>query len=414
MKHLISKALESRGQIFEIAVVATVIALGTNLVAARLDGYFGKTAVIWMGILLIGLGLIYFLISLLKKTEFKKEFEGVILLTGETKSVTEIHGYPLSESLEECLKAAFLENDALRVSWEQVMFPEKKGNASDGKEESEAKDSPKSDVNYYAIVKSEIEETKQASVALLNEAVEFCLLKFLSLHLSTYFDNRDNDETKIAILERNDIPEVLLQNRILSLLTTSIEDRAIFIESGMHKNPPSGEIHAIYGSNGAVYERFHLTLPRKTIITRPSPGTIRLTHPRYTLTLSGKYHGFHYQLPKYFSELYLSHEDHEYHARMLHLEVTASLNPTAFLYFKDWGYYHWIDSFVDYLEEHVCFQHFLSSIDWNSTATRIRATIIQKMRLKLKTEQNRATKLEEAKAKIEGSDRETNRGPLQN
>lgn len=397
MTSLIDRVLQSRRAIFQGAVIATLIALGINLISSWIADYFKEysTLLLVTGALFVLIGFLYFSRQLLTERHQSLAIEGVIFLDTEEKRAVSADEYSFSELLGKTLTAAFVENQALKIAWEREMFPEST-NTETHNEDGENNGSDQEDeVRYYSIVKMEIgkDDDPVSNQKILTEAIEFCFLDYLSLHLSEYFDQREHDAKKVSILERDSIPHMVLANRILSLLTTPIEDRQIFIKSGMNKNPPKdGEIHAIYGSNGAVYEKFHLSLPIDTTISRPTPGHLVLDNPRFQLNLQVSYRGFTKNLPSYFSDLYLSDSIENIDARLVHIVISANLHPLSFIHLNGWEYYQWIDSFFEYLKNRASFEEFLDRIDWKSVSTRIRAEIIRQRRI------NRIKEKEEVEA----------------
>lgn len=400
MTSLIERALKSRRVIFQGAIIATLIAMGVNLISSWLVDYFKEYSalVLLSGALFVLIGFLYFIQQLLTERHQSLTIDGVILLNGKIKAVVGADDYGFSERLAKTLNAVFIENEALKLAWEREMFPD----SSTQKKPKDAKGdktvNDKEEIQYYSIVK--MDEPNESDVTskpkILLEAIEFCFLDYLSMHLSEYFDQREHDAQEIAVLERENIPHMVLANRILSLLTTPIEDRQIFTKSGMNKHPPkNGEIHAIYASNGAVYEKFHLALPVNTTISRPAPGELTLNHPRFQLKLHVSYQNFTKNLPTYFSDLYVSDSIENLDARHVHISLSATLHPLAFIHINGWEYYQWIDSFFEYLNERTSFDVFLQRIDWNSVATRIRAGIIRDIRITKEKEATNAAPIKQ-------------------
>lgn len=386
MPSLIERALQSRRVIFQGAIIATLVALGVNLISSWLAEYFKEhqPLILFVGALFILIGFLYFIQHLLAERHQSLDIDSVILLDPKKKCVVPANEYGFSETLEQTLSAAFVENEALKQAWEREMFPERKEGEGPSPDVAETK--PNDDgVGYFSIVKMEVSEDEATAAEnhkILLEAIEFCFLEYLSMHLSEYFDHRAHDEKQVCVLERQDIPHMVLTNRILALLTTPIEDRQIFTKSGINKNPPKdGEIHAIYASNGAVYEKFHLALPVNTSISRPATGQLIFEHPRFYMTMQVTYRGFGQNLPTYFSDLYVSDSIERLDARQVRISVSATLRPLAFLHLSGWEYYQWIDSLFEYLHERASFKDFLKCIDWISVATRIRAGIIRERRI---------------------------------
>lgn len=405
MNTLIKRALDSRRIIFQGAIVASLIALGINLTSSWVVSYFidFPNLVLLVGCLFVVIGFLYFVQVLLSSRHQTMHVDGVIFFDQKDKCVIGVEEYEFSESLDKALRAAFLENEALKSAWEKEMFPKDRKEEKNEETTDDHGSDDSDDVEYFAIVKMEAgEDEHQTESRILIEGVEFCFLEYLSMHLSAYFESGNHESEKITVLERHNIPHVMLSNRILSLLTSPIEDRAIFTKSGINRNPPKdGEIHAIFASNGAVYEKFHLHLPSDTEITRPELGVFVLNHSRFKMEINFKYKKFTKNLPRYFEDLYVSDSIEEIRAHSFEIYLTATLHPSSFLHLNGWEYYRWIDSFFEYFKAKVSFESFLDEINWKSIAARIRAGILKDRRI--------ARAKEEAEAKnqkIEPKDEE--------
>ena len=381
MTPLVKRVLQSRRNLCQLIVMAVLLALGINLVASWFAGHFSDvTWVVWLvGLLLIIITGLYLVHFLTQESFISHEFEAALVFNPEKKAHVEIDEYDFSEKFNLTLNALFVENEAFKTAWElEQVFPlqTEKSASKETKDEPENTDEQKEKVSYFTIVRVDAEEEEEEAPkkSILIETAEFCLLKFLSLHLSAYFGQTPYDKAQIVTIEREHIPDILLENRVLSLLTTPIEDRQIFVKSGINKHPPKGEVHSIYASNGAVYERFNLILPKGTEITRPQPGVIRLEHRHFILEMKCIFHGFCLNLPRYFEELYIGSDSKEIAPRKLDISVSAQLRRSSFALITGWTYYQWIDSFMEYMESHVSFEAFLERIDWQSVSTRIRVS----------------------------------------
>ena len=404
MTPIVKRVLQSRRNLFQLLVVAVILAIGVNLTSSWFAREFDNTpwAIGVVGLLLVVIAGLHFVRFLIKESYVSQEFEAALILSPQSKTHVAIDQYDFSEKFNASLRAIIVENIAFKTSWEsEQVFDQIKEYAPAEKEEEKAaavsrNKSTNEAVSYFTIVKQEmeIEEDSSYQKSIIIEIAEFCMLEFLSLHLSDYFGNTPHDEKKIETIEREHIPSLLLDNRVLSLLSTPIEDRQIFVESGLNKlHPSDGEIHTVLGSNGAVYERFNLILPRGTSITRPNPGVIQLEHRHFVLVIACRFNGFTLNLPRYFETLYIDSDSGEVDSRQLDILISAQLKSSSLALLSGWAYYQWIDSFIEYLKESVSFEAFLDRIDWQSAATIIRANMILDHRRKEKKakQQNETT-----------------------
>ncbi len=384
MTPLVERILQSRKNLCQLLVVAILLALSVNLLANWFCKFFSDETwiIILSGIFLLVIAVLYLVRLLLKESAIEYEFEATLIFDPKNKSHIEIDQYGWSEKFDKVLNALLVENEAFKSVWEEeyVYWQLKNNIDKDSQSNSDEKNEFSKNVNkdgisYLAIVQVENEpiEERRLHKSLLIEVAEFCLLDFLALHLSEYFEHTEHDEKQVTTIERQHIPDILLENRVLSLLTTPIEDRQIFLKSGVKKFPSKGEIQALYASNGAVYELFRLTLPKGTKISRPQPGVLHLEHRNFKLTMECLFYGFNLNLPRYFEELYLGREFNSTDPREFNIVINAQLRNSAFILLNGWTYYKWIDSFIEYLQQHIEFKVFLEQIDWLAASTIIRA-----------------------------------------
>lgn len=384
MTPLVKRVMQSRRNLCQLLIVAVLLALGVNLIASWFVHEF--TTKPWVisvvGLLLIITAGLYLIRFLIKESSVNQKFKAALIFDQKTKKHVRIEQNDFSEEFNKSLRAIIVENKALKTAWEsEKVFERADKSSSTEKNDAVATPRKKSSdekISYFSIVQKETksEDNTSSPKSILIEIVEFCMLEFLSLHLSSYFGHNRHEENRIVTVEREHIPGLLLENRVLSLLSTPIEDRQIFVQSGINKHPPDGVIHSIYGSNGAVYERFNLILPKGTSITRPQPGVIHLEHRHFSMTMKCSFGCYSLNLPRYFEALYIGSDSKKLDPRQLDISISAQLKSSSLTLLSGWVYYQWIDSFMEYLKEKVSFDSFLERIDWQSTSTRIRASMI--------------------------------------
>lgn len=381
--HTISEALDKRNEFFQIVAIAAILALGINLLAYSLSELLGvsHTTPLVVGGVLTFVVILYLLILRFRARGAINIFDGLVLIDRETNEIIPIPQYGLSEQLSVALKAAFVENEALHETWRNQPLvakgptldngPAGKNKASNQADQTGHHQNRPSLSGYIAIIKAPAMETiaESKSARILREALEFLLLEQLSMHLSAYFEVELGLDEETVEYTRNDVPDLLLQNRILSLLSTPIEDRAIFSKCKIPAPPPEGEIVDIYGPDGAVYKRFQLILPKGTKVSRPSEGILKLENDRVSLELVANYDGSLANTPNDFEILYLARSHRSVYALKIDVELRTSIKIRALLRPSGWKYHQWIDSFSQRLEQFSSFSHFLERIGWETAYT---------------------------------------------
>ncbi|KOY87900.1 hypothetical protein AD998_18725 [bacterium 336/3] len=374
---ILDLTLSKRTELIKLLLAACILAMGTSLIANFLTEYFKAKMIVSLilGGILIIVVVVYFIYTIISEAEKEIEIEGLIAIEKKSKNVCPILRYEFSENLADTMSAVFLENEALKQYWEED-FKNKKTN--DEKKEkvnnnSESNEQKKEDTGYYAIIRvidDKSSKEKKKADKILEETVEYLIIEQLSMHLSTYFNNYGQDKF-IKEYTRTDFPEILLQNRIVNLLSTPFEDRAIFVKAGMTKNPPEGEIISIYGNDGSRFTRFDLVLPKGSTIKRPSDGILTVENNRIFLQIEIKYGGFASALPKGFEQNYLGLDIRDLDTRKLDITLRYKIKPLALFYRSKWNYHNWVDSFAERLIEYLSFGTFVHNVNWEANLTSI-------------------------------------------
>lgn len=369
----IKDALTKREEIVHIIIVAAIFALGIDLIASFVFSKFldGSDGPIFVGLGFIAFAFLYLSFILLRSRRSFYEFEGVVPIDKNKKLVTVIPRYELTTDMRRTLDAVFLENEAFEGAWKSEP-PVTQIVSYSPDEESKMKDNERSDRGssepvYFAVVKEKSLELSKPP-AMLMEVMEFIVLKQLSLHLSSYFGEFDEKDKQIMEYSRQHVPELLLQNRVLSLLSTPLEDRAIFAKAKLPESR-SGTIYTIYSTDGSMYSRFDLILPKKTTVKRPAPGVLTLENSRVSLTLQVRFEGYNMNLPQGFEQAYIGVDGNSIKAFQINVFLATKVKTIALLRGGGWKYYSWVDSFAEKLEEFLHFSRFLQKISWEAAAT---------------------------------------------
>lgn len=368
--------LNKKSDLIKLILGAFILALGSSLLANYLTDLFSnnKTYILILSISLVFVAIIYFVYSLLKDTKNSIIIESIIAIDPKEKIVYPIPRFEFSENLNHTLKAAFLENEALKKYWEDD-FQSNKINDQDDKNINDSDEKKESDVKYFSIIRMQkedgINKQEKKSEIVLEEAIEHVILELLSAHLSVFFNNYSNEDQLITELTRKDIPEILLKNRVMNLLSTPFEDRAIFVKAGMTNQPNDGEVVSILGSDGSKFERFDLILPTGSKVSRPKRCEIEIDNKRINFKIEIINEGFNSSLPKGFEANYLGVTDRDLRIRKIDIVLTYNIKNLYLLSSSKWNYHDWIDSFAERLEEFASIDKFVKTINWDTNLTSI-------------------------------------------
>lgn len=340
--HYVESLLGVRRHTIEVIALAIVLAFGINLASSGLPSLLSLSpqAAAGAGLMLIIVGFVYLLVRLKPLSSRALILRGVLPVSAE-KAIEEIPRYDLSERLHDYFSGLTSENKAIAKLWR------------------DAKIDP--ELNQE---ESSFRISAGPAHVLVQEALEYFVLDKLSLHLSEYFEsNREVDENAIVRIQRSDIPHILLENRFLEQFSRPMELREAFLDHG-----PDGsneKVVSATGSDGAVFERFELILPRHSTIMRAGHVALHIATRRFTLTFAPEFHGFSTVFPHKFEELYLGKRFNVIHPYIVTVRVETKFKWWALLTGKGWDYYEWLDSFLDELAASLSFDEFISSIGWD-------------------------------------------------
>ncbi len=369
----IDNTLAKRKELTEIALIAILIGFGTGATASAFISYadIPELSKYIVSLLAAVTGILILVRGLASGLNFRQVIEANFL-ADECNKIIPIRNYKFSEELSSIFKAVFQESKALEKLWyeRENIAPDKgskEGKEVDlqavGRKKPDTEDKP----TYLAICRVEVDEDHETRYKkhgdLLKEVVEFILLEQLSLHLSSYFMDREGDE-EIREYKRSDTTDFLLKNRIFSILTKPIEDRDIFLDAFPDPNHrPEGEIHQLWSSNGAMYKKFELLLPKGTKVSK-TPDGFKLENNRIEICAEVIFNNFNAAIERSFIRNYVRANPDSSSAYTLKIIISGEIKPLSLLSGKGWVYYQWLDTFLEKAEKNLSFEHFLKRINW--------------------------------------------------
>lgn len=348
----LSEILSLRTNIVEILLIAVFIALGINIIAGSLSQIFRLSPLntFCLGIIICFIAICYFLIRVLGRRIHSRDYEAFFVYDCKKNKLISILRYNFASHLEDYLNAAFLENKALETIWNKeplsdLYHPQKNNNHTHRRNRRDIR-----------------------SMQLISEATEYYILSRLSTHLADYFNDVKFKKENLQEFCREDIPDVLLQNRFLELFSKSMDQRLPFVDVTFSEKT-TREIVASY-SQGAIYERFELILPKETSVHRLSTNRIEINTKRLVLTITVRFDGSNTVLPRGFEEHYLSIDPlGNIEEFKVDVSVKVSFKISTLLSGMGLEYYHWVDSFLDSLDKNISENYFFDSIGWKQAMT---------------------------------------------
>lgn len=193
---------------------------------------------------------------------------------------------------------------------------------------------------------------------------------------------------------------------MLNLLSTPIEQRDIFLDA--FPNPdkrPEGEIYMLYGSSGAMFRRFDLTLPKGSKVKDIGRSGFEIDTARFSLCVAISYSGTSVSFSPEFAKFYLNKDFRSTQGRTVNIRISGRIKPLALLHASGWHYHDWLDSFRERLLRKTDFGGFLESINWSivepfifATRTRYQRKVTDGPSAELGAENQRTSRVRKPKA----------------
>jgi len=297
------------------------------------------------------------IIKVFKFKSSRLALRGFFIFDSKETELVKIPRYNFVEDLFDNLSCGFKENEALKKRWVNEPLDYIRKN----------KKIPKG-------------FTEPDSYKIINQAIEYYVLKKLSTHLSGYFNQPDMKRSRLKCYERKDIPDLLLTNSFLELFSKPMNERAAFVEDSYREKNSPGKLIASF-KDGVKFEHFELTLPINSKIQKPDDKTLIIDTPRFKLTFNIEFYGFNTNIDKEFKEYYLKYsDDSDLIDYDIALKVNVQFKFKSMFTQAGWNYYAWLDSFLLELDNSFSGKKFFEKLNWETvkTLTTIAKNLIEK------------------------------------
>lgn len=360
---VLSSLLLKRSNATEFIAITFVTAFAISLIVSSLTLIKGfKPFVgIYISLTFLAVVVFYFVIKVYKSLTTYETMTGFIIRDKKENTILKVPRYRFSSEIVKHLDAAFAESLDMKAIWERE--PLKNDTVGD-------------------LVQWENNRSRQ----LIHEAIEYFIIEELSFHLSEYFNKTNFEKEYIQEIGREQVPEVLIENRFLQLFSKSTDERAAFeMKKDVEKDSEQkeyvingkkvivkvGETVAAFAVNGAVYRRFDLVLPLGTKVKRLGRHHISIETDRFSLGIKTVVDD-EMDLPEGFEDYYLKLQgpaSMRYAAFEVKLEITVRFKVKNFFLKNKWEYFHWLDSFFERLNSNFSKDSFFEKINWYSAFT---------------------------------------------
>lgn len=331
----ISEVKYQRTNLFKNFFLVTLLSAGTALVANVLTKDADKVVVIIPGVACVVFVALCYLKEYLGCSSYVVKVESV-LPVDKDKQIVEIERFRFSEELYRTVISVLSENKAYKKLWEDA-FEGKAGKENKGKD-------------------------------FVREFLECQFVYWLSLELNSYFTRIDEDA--IEKIRREQIPDVLIRNRVIELISKPFEEREKFQSVIGDKNnaPEQGEICYMGGEDDVFFDRLEIELPRKSRVYREKDALV-IKNRTFEIRFESEFQGFGTVLPQLFENFYMNRSIYEIDNYLIFMKMSIKLNPFFLFYIRDWKYLGWIDQIEEKFVEYFSLDKFIERIGYEHALT---------------------------------------------
>ena len=336
MRNVIYDLEQKRIKLLKLFITSITLAFSINLIVS----YLGNPNINNLWMLLTGSCIIFMITVVYGIIIFMNRVKTFVFtpvfILDDTKKMYRIHNYGISDDMVDAMHYAFKENKGLKklLATNNIASPGDK----------------KSETNY-----------------LLEELIEYCVLCKMS-SITTDFYNGTKKNNTLALLDEDKLSLLTTKNRFIKLFSEPMKNRKAFNNNYDFIQNDEGTILKAY-SQGAMYEKLELYLPKETKVRKVKPNTIMFDFRFFKLTIHVDFSGYGSYFPLDFLLYYVNLKDKLildncfYEAR-LHVTIKEKFYQMFSPVKKE--SYLWIDKFLDSLDDYLNFDKFLDKIHWDS------------------------------------------------
>lgn len=346
---------EERRTLFSVIAVACGLGFAiSNASSVLSNGGMQSEYILVISFVVAAISVYIIYQQILVHLRFEEKIEAVLFLDEASDPIT-VPSYRFMSEFCRTLSAIKAENKAIYADWQDSPIIRKRPSLSDGDK-----------------TKSGMEEdfktnNKSKSARLTEEIANYIIINDISTHLTDYY-NLSKLEHEIKTYSREEMPNFLLNNRVINLLSSPIDEREIFLskDGSKKRSPPKGKIVSAFGPGGAVFNKFELTLPKGAIVKSIGHNEIQIKTSRVELSVSVELTIFSTNIPKKFAEYYIGKEWLDVNCRKVDIIIKGKIRHIYVFFPKGWALYGWLDSLREKMRREMQFGDFLRSINWET------------------------------------------------
>lgn len=322
-----------RKDVIKNFILVTILSTGVSLVANAITKDMDMVIALIPGIVCVLFVAICYIVEYLGYSSYETKAD-TILVVDDEKNTIPIDRFGYSEDLNRAVVSILSENKAYKTIWNDAF--------AWGKDEG---------------VKGR---------GFVGEFMDYLFINWLSLELDTYFTEIRDGETEL--IGREQMPEVLIKNRVIELITKPYEEREKFLNKMDKDDTDAGTVVYVEGEDDVVYDMLEIELPRKSKVYRKGNSLV-VSNRNFDIRFESEYEGYGSVLPRYFEEFYMNRQIENTHSYLVKVKMTIKLKPFFLFSVRDWKYLGWLDCLGDGFVKYFSLDEFISSIGYEQAAT---------------------------------------------
>lgn len=329
----LSEIKKRRNHLFKGFILVVVLSSGVSLIANTIT----KDSCALVTLISGGVCILYVAFIYLKEYFTSSSYEtkiDTLISVDKQHHVIPIDRFDFSEDLNRAVVSVFAENKTYESLWCDAFT-------------------------------TKIEDGKKGK-AFVEEFIEYLFIKFVSLELNSYFVNID--DSAIEVIGRNQIPDVLIKNRVIEMISKPYEEREKFQNTIDKNDSVEGKIVYMGGEDGALYDMLEIELPHKSKISKSSEG-LKISNKNFNIVFETTFDGFSTVAPRYFERFYMKRSLLDTNCYKISVKMSIHIKPLFMFSMRERQYLGWLDHISDEFVRYFSFDDFVQRIGFEQAVT---------------------------------------------
>ena len=314
-------------------ILVVILSVGVSLIANALTKESGLLITLIPGIVCVLIVAFFYFKEYLGNSSYEVDVDTLLTVDNNAEPVP-IPRFVFSVDLHRAVLSVLAENSAYKPLWKQAFDYEDK--------------------------------TADKGRIFVKEFLEYQFIHWISLKLNAYFNNYKEDFKER--IRREQIPDVLIKNRVIELITKPFDEREKF-QRGISKDDHNdGEIVYMGGDDGVFFEMLEIELPRKSKVCRKDNALV-IKNRNFEIRYQSDFKGFATVMPRDFERFYLRRSLEDTNCFHVNLKMSIKIKPFFLLSARDLPYLGWLDKIGEEFVKYFSFDSFIQQIGYEQALT---------------------------------------------